>query len=302
MTTIGTNLFYDRAAGRLATLSSSATKLQTQISTGKRLDVASDDAVAFARLQTIARSGADATTNKTNIKLAQTVLGQADTTLGDVTSQLQRAQELVIQANSGTLSDQNRSIIATQLRGIVDDLVSLANTKDARGQPLFGAATGDTAVTRDTSGVVSFTGTGNPPAIPIGDGLSIQPSESAERIFGGSGGSDIFASLSAFATALETPGATATKSAASTTLSGLTGTLDQVSAARGSIGARAARLDLESARIDAADTAREAERSGLEDTDITQAIVDLQKTSTILQATQSSLSKLSQLSLFDYLR
>ena len=52
----------------------------------------------------------------------------------------------------------------------------------------------------------------------------------------------------------------------------------------------------------AADTAREAERSGLEDTDITKAIVDLQKASTILQATQSSLTRLSQLSLFDYLR
>ncbi|MBA3880137.1 MAG: flagellar hook-associated protein 3 [Sphingobium sp.] len=301
MTTIGTNLFYDRAAGRLASLSSATTRLQTQISTGIRLEAPSDDAVAFERLQALARSNADSTVNKSNIDLAKTVLGQADTTLGDVTSQLQRAQELVIQANSGTLSDSNRAIIATQLRGIVDDLVGLANTKDARGGPLFGAATGDTAVTRDASGTVSFAGTGNPPTIPIGDGLDVQPSESAERIFG-LGGSDIFAALSNFATALETPGAAAASSAASATLSGLTTALDQVSSARGSVGARAARLDLESARIEAADTAREAERSGLEDTDITKAIVDLQKASTILQATQSSLTRLSQLSLFDYLR
>ncbi len=301
MTTIGTSLFYDRAAGRLASLSGATTRLQTQISTGVRLEAPSDDAVVFARLQTIARDGADATVNKKNLDLARTVLGQADTTLGDVTSQLQRAQELVIQANSGTLTDANRAIIATQLRGIVDDLVGLANTKDARGEPLFGAATGDTAVTRNASGTVSFTGTGTPAAIPIGDGLNVQPSESAERIFG-IGGSDIFATLSNFVTALETPGAPATSAAASGTISGLAAALDQTSAARGSIGARAARLDLESARIEATDTARETERSSLEDTDITKAIVDLQKASTILQATQSSLSRLSQLSLFDYLR
>lgn len=302
MTTIGTNLFYDRAASRLSALSATTTRIQTQISTGTRLQTASDDAVAFARLQTIARSAADATTDRANIGLAQTVLSQADTTLGDVTSQFQRAQELVIQANSGTLTDANRAIIATQLRGIVDDLVGLANTKDARGEPLFGAATGDTAVTRDASGTVSFTGTGNPAAIPIGGGLSVQPSETADRIFGGIGGSDIFATLSNFATALETPGAAATSAAASGTIAGLATALDQTSAARGSIGARAARLDLESARVDAADFSRETERSSLEDTNVTQAIVELQKASTILQATQSSLSRLSQLSLFDYLR
>ncbi|MBY0282548.1 MAG: flagellar hook-associated protein FlgL [Sphingomonas sp.] len=302
MTTIGTNLFYDRAAGRLASLSGATTRLQTQISTGIRLEAPSDDAVAFARLQTLARDGADATVNKKNLDLAKTVLGQADTTLGDVTSQLQRAQELVIQANSGTLTDANRAIIATQLRGIVDDLVGLANTRDARGEPLFGAATGDTAVTRNASGTVSFTGTGTPAAIPIGDGLNVQPSESAERIFGGIGGSDIFATLSNFVTALETPGAAATSAAASGTIAGLATALDQTSAARGSIGARAARLDLESARIETTDTARETERGGLQDTDITKAIIDLQKASTILQATQSSLSRLSQLSLFDYLR
>ena len=47
---------------------------------------------------------------------------------------------------------------------------------------------------------------------------------------------------------------------------------------------------------------REAKRSGLEDTDITTTVVELQKTMTILSATQASFTKLSALSLFDYLR
>ena len=49
-------------------------------------------------------------------------------------------------------------------------------------------------------------------------------------------------------------------------------------------------------------TTRETERSGLEDTDVTAAITELQKTMTVLQATQASFSKLSSLSLFDYLK
>lgn len=304
--TISTSLLYDRAANRLNALSTSATKLQDQISTGKKLAAPSDDAVAYQRLQTLARGTADDSAYQSNITLAQTVLAQADTTLGDVTNQLQRAQELAIQANSGTLSDKDRGIIATELRGIVDQLASLANTKDARGGPLFGSASGDTALTRDANGAVSFTGTGSPASIPVGDGVSVQPSESAASIFGGiaSGGgtTDILTLLGNFATALETPGAAATSAGAGTAIDGLKSALDQVSSVRGSIGARAARLDLESSRLQDADAARQTERSGLEDTNVTQALVDLQKTSTILQATQSSLSKLSQLSLFDYLR
>lgn len=305
---IGTKLFYDRTSSQLDRLSSDAQKLQTQISSGKRLSAPSDDPGAYRQLATLAQVSADDTAYASNVTLAQTILAQADTTLGDIGSQIQRAQELAVQANSGTLSDADRKIIATQLRGVVDDLVGLANARDGRGTPLFGAATGDTAVTRATSGTVSFTGTGTgtPPSIPVSDNASIQPSESAEKILGGipSGGgtTDVFALISSFATALETPGPAATKTAAATTLDGLKAALDTVSGARGSIGARAARLDIEQARVEDAQATREGTRSALEDTNLSEAIVQLQKTSTILQATQQSLARLSQLSLFDYLR
>lgn len=303
---IGTRLFYDRTSSQLDRLSSDAQKLQTQISSGKRLTAPSDDPGAYRQLATLAQVSADDTAYASNVTLAQTILAQADTTLGDIGSQIQRAQELAVQANSGTLSDADRKIIATQLRGVVDDLVGLANARDGRGTPLFGAATGDTAVTRATSGTVSFTGTGTPPSIPVSDNASIQPSESAEKILGGipsaGGTTDVFALISSFATALETPGPAATKTAAATTLDGLKAALDTVSGARGSIGARAARLDIEQARVEDAQATREGTRSALEDTNISEAIVQLQKTSTILQATQQSLARLSQLSLFDYLR
>lgn len=304
MTITSTNLFFDRAASRLSTLTGRTQTISDQIATGKKLTAPSDDAVGYQRLQAIARASADDTAWGKNIDAARTVLNQADTTLDAVTNQLQKAQELTIQASSGTLSNGNRTIIAAQLRSIVDDLVSLANSKDARGGPLFGAATGDTAVTRTAAGIVSFTGTGDPVAIPIGEGASVQPSESAERIFGGltssAGATDVFAIISNLATALEAGGSPGT--AASDALSGVKASLDQVGNVRGSIGARGARLDLESARLESTAATRDTERSSIEDTDLTAAIVELQKTTTILQATQASLSRLSSLSLFDYLR
>lgn len=296
---IGTGLFYDRGAAQLGKLAARADALGTQIATGKKLTAPSQDVVAYNRLSDIARRDADDTAYGANLTLAQSLLRQADTTLGAVTTQIQRAQELTIQAANGTLSDANRKTVATQLAAIRDDLVGLANTRDARGQPLFGAATGDTAVTQAADGSVGFTGTGTPAAIPVADGIAVSATDSAARVFGGNG-TTVFAVLRDFIAALNA-GGTVTAAAGMAT-DGLAASLTQVTNAQGSIGARAARLDLVAAQAGDAADVRELDRSGLEDTDLPTAITQLQKTMTILQAAQASFTKLGQLSLFDYLR
>jgi flagellar hook-associated protein 3 FlgL len=300
---ISTSLFYDRSLTAMTSLSAQADTLNTQISTGQKVSAASDDVVAWQQLQGIARTTADDSAYSSNISTAQGLLTQSDSTLSSVATQIQQAQELALQASNGTLSDNDRATIVTQLRSISDELAGLANTKDSRGQPLFGAATGDSAVTVASDGSVSFTGTGTPAAIPIGDGQTIQPTDSAQQVFSvstSSGTTDVFAIIKNLADALETGGDTS--GATATAISGLSAATDQISAARGSVGARGARLDLESSRLQTTATDLETTRSGLQDTDVTAAITNLQKTMTILQATQASFTKLSSLSLFDYLK
>ena len=75
-----------------------------------------------------------------------------------------------------------------------------------------------------------------------------------------------------------------------------------MSVARGAVGARAASVELQQGLSKSAQTDRAELRSSIEDTDVSTAIVDLQKMMTALSATQASFSKLSSLSLFDYLR
>lgn len=301
---ISTRQLYDRSTSLMQQLTERADTLQTQIATSKKVSTASDDVAAYRKLASIRRDSADDTAYGANIDVARSLLAQSDSTLGSIESQLQRAAELAVQANSDTLSPENRKVIGEQLSAIVQDLAGLANTKDLRGQPLFGAASGDTAVVQAADGSsVAFAGTGEPSPIPVGDGVVVQATDSARRLFGGiptaSGSSDMFAVIARLATALTSDtGATA---AASEAGDGLKAVLTQVAAARGSVGARAARLDLETERLTEVASTREADRSALEDTDITAAITELQKTMTVLQATQASFSKLSSLSLFNYL-
>ncbi|MGY4394885.1 flagellar hook-associated protein 3 FlgL [Sphingomonas sp. UYAg733] len=299
---ISTSQLYDRSTSLMAKLSQKADRLQTQISTEKKLQAPSDDAVGYRQLAALKIGAANDTAYASNVGLAQSLLEQSDSALSSVETQLQRAQELVIQAGGATLSDDNRKVLAGQVRAILDDIVGVANSKDLRGQPLFGASSGDSAVSVASNGTVSFVGTGEPSAIPIGDGNSVQATDSAARLFGGietaAGTTDMFALLSNFADSLDAGGSTAANTAAG---DGLKAALAQVTQARGSVGARGARMDLEAQRLKDVGTTREITRQGIEDTDLTAAITELQKTMTVLSATQASFTKLSSLSLFNYL-
>ena len=302
---IGTSHFYDTGASQLSKLSVQADTLNTQIATGKKISAPSQDVIAYNRLSGIKQANADATAYGSNVSLAQSLLQQSDTTLTAIGTQLQRAAELTTQAANGTLSDANRKTIAIELQSIRDDLVNLAGTSDARGQPLFGATSGGAAVTQASDGTVSFGGTGELPAVPVADGVDVRATDSAARVFGnipvsGGGTTDVFAVLGSLISALNAGGnvSAATGAAAD----GLKGAITQVANVQGSVGARAARLDIVSSQATDAAAARETDRTGLEDTDISTTITQLQKTMTVLQATQASFTKLGQLSLFDYLR
>lgn len=295
---LSTNYFYDRSATTLTGLSSKADAIQTAISTGKRLAAPSSDSAAYQRLQGLARDTADDKGYAANLTLAASVLQSADTTLSAVATQLQRANELVLQARSGTQSATSKAAIGAELATIADTLQDLANTKDLRGQPLFGGADGGDGVVRRADGSFTLAET-SPSGIPTGDGEAVRVNESAARIFR-LGDGDAFTMLSGIATALRD--GTASDADLAKAQADIGTTADQATLVQGSLGARAARVDLQQSQLTQVATDREAVRSGIEDTDTSAAIVELQKTMTILSATQASFSKLSNLSLFDYLR
>jgi flagellar hook-associated protein 3 FlgL len=288
---IATSQMFDRPASLMASLTQKADALQTQISTGKKFTAPSGDVGGYAQLQSLARADADGTAYAANVKLAQGALAQADSTLDSIGTQLQQAQELALQAANGTLTDANRQAIATSLDSIRDELLALANTEDLRGQPMFGGAGGGTPFVKGSDGAIAYTDSGEASPVPIGDGDSVVTSVSGGRF------ADMFASIKALSDALSSGGTVPADS-----LSRLSAAAESVSSARASVGARALRVDLVADQQDGAKIARADRRVDIEATDITETVTELQKTLTILQATQASFTKLTSMSLFDYLR
>ncbi len=302
---ISTSLFYSNAATRMSKMNERANELQTQISTGKKVIKPSDDPAAAQQIAELDRKDADAVVYGANMTLAGSLLDQADSVMRQMATQLNRATELTTQAATGTQTDATRKIIGTELTSIVESLVSLANAKNVRGQPLFGNATGGKAVTvtTDATGASSFAFAAAKPAVsevPIAEGQSVQATESADRIFDIGGGDNTLAMLTRLAAALNAGGDVS--AATSSALDGLNAATDQLADVQASVGARGARVDLQQQLLVTANTDRAELRGNLEQVDITDAVVQLQQMMTALSATQASFSKLSSLSLFDYLK
>lgn len=295
---ISTSLFYDSASRRMTALSDRANVLQTQISTGKKQQSPSEDAALAQQIAEFNRQDSDAAVYQTNLTLAGSQLDQTDSTLSQIASQIQRALDLATQAGNDTQSDSTRAIIGNELSSIADALVGLANTRDVRGQPLFGTAEDVAAVTKNADGSYNFTDTSVSP-VPIAAGQTVQATESAARVFK-MGDKNTLSVISNLAAALKTGGDV--RAVVADALTDLTAGNDQISAVRASVGARGARVDLQQTLLTKANTDRTALREKVEDVDITSAIAEMQKTMTILSATQASFTKLANLSLFDYLK
>ena len=297
--TISTASFFDRSNAAIARISAQADRVSTQISSRQKLLAPSDDSVAYQRLQGLARAGANDSAYQSNLAVAGSVLQQSDTALTAITAQLQQASELATRAANATLTATDRQAIGNSLAGIVEQLAGLVNSTDARGVPLFGGADGGAGAVKQPDGSYVLASV-LPSVIPVGDGQSVQANETAARVLGLPGGTDALAVIATLAAALQAGDATA--DIANGALDDLKAATDTVANVQGSLGARAARVDLLVADLRTAGVDREAAQEAIDGYDDTAAILELQKTMTVLQATQASFGKLSQLSLFDYLR
>lgn len=119
-------------------------RLQNQIATGKKIQSPSDDPAGAARVLDL-RQAIDTTTQyQENINIARERLQLEDTSLSSSVDILQRVRELTLQANNDINTVETRRAIAAEIRQRVDDLVALANTRDANGEYIFAGYSGTT--------------------------------------------------------------------------------------------------------------------------------------------------------------
>ncbi len=112
-------------------------KYGEQMSTGKRVVNPSDDPIAASQAVVLSQAQAQ----NSQYTLARTFATQKvsleESVLSQVTTAIQNAQEKIVYASNGTLSDDDRASLATDIQGLRDQLLNLANTTDGNGRYIF---------------------------------------------------------------------------------------------------------------------------------------------------------------------
>ncbi|WP_404482520.1 flagellar biosynthesis protein FlgL [Novosphingobium sp. BL-52-GroH] len=306
MTTITTSsgAFFEKSRTDMKTLRSQAEALQSQLSSGSKLERSSDNPVAASRLRSLSRLETLSQIDTANATRANADLTLADSAMSDMADAIIRAQELATQAASSTLTSDQRTAIGAELDQIHSNLVTLSNTRDSNGHALFGGENAGDAYALDASGKAAYVGTARSEELPLGEGQSVTRSMTGPQFlsFTDKNGNptDVMATVKALADALKT--GTATTTAATDALAGLQTGLDTLSTGQTVVGTRLAWIDLTAERRTDLSELRSTEQADIGGTDIASTMARLQETLTVLEASQASFSKLSGLSLFDQLR
>ena len=160
------------------------TRTQEQISTGNRILTPADDPVASVRLLQLEQQQNILGQYDNNLSAAKSSLTQEETTLNSVTNILQRVRELTVQAGNGALSQTDRQAIGNELSVREDELLSLMNSRNARGEYLFSGFQGKTQpFVRNPDGSYSYKGDEGARKLQIASSLELQINDNGQEVF-----------------------------------------------------------------------------------------------------------------------
>ena len=129
---------------------------QERLTSGKRVAKASDDPAAAARAERALAGELRADTSQRAVEASRNAMSLTETALGDADDLLQQAREALVASGNASYSDAERSALAQKLKGIRDQLLSVANRSDGAGNYLFAGQGTTVAPFLDGPGGVSY--------------------------------------------------------------------------------------------------------------------------------------------------
>lgn len=268
-----------------------------QLASGRRVNSPSDDPVAAA---IVVQNHAESSTDDQYLRSASSLQSQlqtADSALSSVVSSLDRAISLGVQGSNGTLSDADRNAVVGELQGIQGQLISLANLT-YQGQYVFaGTATSALPFQADSTQTagVRYNGNDNANTVEIGDGYNLQTNVPGSKLFVASG-SNMFQSIQDLISALQT------NSGVDNAVTEVKNAFDYVSTQRVFYGNTLNQIDSQNTYLKNAKLELSQQENAIAGADPTATISNLLNAQTAQSAALDAASRISQTSLFDYLK
>jgi flagellar hook-associated protein 3 FlgL len=288
---------FDTFRDNIAAVKERIDKNQTMISSQKKILTPSDDPItAGAALQMEAEKNTNTQYAK-NLNKLKLLGGFYDSSVSTIYDLLTRAKELAVAQSSDNMNASTRASAAEEVKGIIDELVTVGNTKTGSTY-IFGGKKADVApFTIDAAYNVTFNGTVDVPSVSVDKSAQQALGISGSRIFTNAG-VNVFDALRDFKTALENNDVTNIRKGLDTIGASLNLTEDNTAF----VGVYTNQIDTLTSQNGLRDTNLSQTLSEMTDADMVQLVSDFNTLSTTYQTLLYSLSKLQDLTVLNYLK
>lgn len=180
---ISTSGMHNSALSKLLAQQSTLSRTQNQIATGKRVETPADDPAAAVHIMELKRALNETEQFGKNADMAMNRLTLEEQALSDVGTLLQTVYEKALQGNNGSVDAAGRRMIATEIRGRIQELMDIANRRDAGGEYLFSGYATQTQPFAQTGSSVSYFGDQGSRLLQVGPTQRVADSHSGNEVF-----------------------------------------------------------------------------------------------------------------------
>ncbi|KML24109.1 flagellar hook protein FlgL [Leclercia adecarboxylata] len=201
---LSTLYMYQNSINSMNSAVSNNSEIYSRLSAGQTLLKPSDDPAGAS--ESVVQQSALANMNRydTARMSAQDALGQEDNTLSSISNLLTKnLSEKIVAGGNGAYSDADRAALATELQGIRDNLIDLANTKDSNGHYMFSGYKTGTQPFNKADG--SYLGGDTALTQIVSDSTEMQVGHTGKDIFMSGTSDDLFVALDKAIAALNQP-------------------------------------------------------------------------------------------------
>ena len=301
---VSTSYLFDRATERMSNLQNQLSTTQAQMAVSKQIINPSDSPDKAAAIQRLKGEVQRQDSHTRALKVALQRYSAEDVALKSGNDILIRLKELSIQAGNDTLGEDGRKAIATEMKALRDQLISLGNSRDDNGNYLFsGTRVNTPAFTENSQGQIQYQGDQTPTRIPAGVERTVQFTRAGTDVFQRVVRSD--GTSVGFFDALDQTIKAVNNSQTAQVQQGIAD-LDQMqNSLTLAIAQTGSDQKIVQSQIDVLDetTLRlKSTLSEIEDLNYAEAVSRMNKESIALQAAMGSFAKISGLSLFNYIQ
>lgn len=164
---------YDATIEQLQRRQTQMSESQLQLTSGKRVNRASDDPTAAARAERALAVELRSVASQRAVDASRNAMSLGESALGDANELLQQAREALVAAGNGSYSDAERRSQALAIREIRKQLFAVANRADGSGSYLFGGQGSSAPPFVDTPTGVQFRGASGQIGVASGESLPV---------------------------------------------------------------------------------------------------------------------------------